>query len=193
MNNAVQGQSTNATAIGAFNNSSADATLYAENDSSSGFPLFVENKPNGQSFGVGSNGSGYFSGAVYATGFNTTLRTRDGEQVQAYGMKSADDSIEETGSGELIGGRADIALERGFIRTINTAVSYRVFITPDGDTRGLFVSRKSPEGFEVRESQGGRSNISFDYRVVAQPLGAEPSTLPSWRAVRPRHSDIKAR
>ena len=45
---------------------------------------------------------------------------------------------------------------------------YHVFLTPVGDTQGLYVSTISQDGCEVREQQGGTSNLPFSYRVVAK-------------------------
>jgi hypothetical protein len=45
---------------------------------------------------------------------------------------------------------------------------YRVFVTPEGDSKGLYVA-KAAGGFFVREQQGGRSTLPFDYRIVAKP------------------------
>jgi hypothetical protein len=45
---------------------------------------------------------------------------------------------------------------------------YRVFITAEGDSRGLYVRRKSTASFEVRECQGGKSSIAFSYRIVGR-------------------------
>ena len=44
---------------------------------------------------------------------------------------------------------------------------YRVFLTPEGDCQGLYV-RKRGTSFEVRELQGGTSNVAFSYRIVAR-------------------------
>jgi hypothetical protein len=51
--------------------------------------------------------------------------------------------------------------------------SYHVFITPNGDSKGLYVTAKTATGFEVRESGGGTSSLSFDYRIVAKRAGYE--------------------
>ena len=58
-----------------------------------------------------------------------------------------------------------------FAASIDSATAYRVFVTPAGDTRGLFVSSRSPAGLVVREAQIGHSTVAFDYRVVATALG----------------------
>jgi hypothetical protein len=42
-----------------------------------------------------------------------------------------------------------------------------VFSVPNGDCRGLYVTNKSANSFEVRELGGGASNIRFDYRTTA--------------------------
>jgi hypothetical protein len=44
---------------------------------------------------------------------------------------------------------------------------YRVFLTPEGDCRGLYV-RKSAGSFEVREFGGGKSNVAFSYCIVGR-------------------------
>jgi hypothetical protein len=44
---------------------------------------------------------------------------------------------------------------------------YRVFLTPEGDCRGLYVRRKA-NSFEVRELMGGTSSITFSYRIVGR-------------------------
>jgi len=69
--------------------------------------------------------------------------------------------------------RATITLEHTFAQTINTAAEYHVFLTPNGDCKGLYVAKKSGSSFEVRELGGGTSNVAFDYRVVAHRKGYE--------------------
>jgi hypothetical protein len=45
---------------------------------------------------------------------------------------------------------------------------YRVFLTPEGDCKGLYVRSKSAASFEVRELQSGTSSVAFSYRIVAK-------------------------
>lgn len=56
---------------------------------------------------------------------------------------------------------------------MNTNVPYRVFLTAGGDCKGLYVSQKSATSFDVRELDGGTSNIAFDYRIMAKRAGFE--------------------
>jgi hypothetical protein len=44
---------------------------------------------------------------------------------------------------------------------------YFVFLSPEGDCKGLFVPEKTATGFHVRETEGGTSDTRFSYRIVA--------------------------
>jgi hypothetical protein len=54
------------------------------------------------------------------------------------------------------------------IRQSDQAGDYRVFVTPEGDCRGLYVRRKSANSFVVRELMGGKSSVAFSYRIVGR-------------------------
>jgi hypothetical protein len=49
-----------------------------------------------------------------------------------------------------------------------------VFLTPEGDCQGLYV-RKRGSRFEVRELQGGISNVAFSYCNRRQAQGHQAS------------------
>jgi hypothetical protein len=85
--------------------------------------------------------------------------------------------MEDFGEGQLINGQAAIPLEHTFASTIDRTRSYLVFITPEGDSHGLFVATKSASGFTVRESMGGHSTLAFQYRIVAHPYGDNSTRL----------------
>ena len=57
-------------------------------------------------------------------------------------------------------------LDTDFTKLI-TRGDYKVFLTPEGNCRGLYV-RKRAASFEVRELQSGTSNVAFSYRIVAR-------------------------
>ena len=70
-----------------------------------------------------------------------------------------------------------VNIEAVFGETVNTGVEYRVFLTPNGDCKGLYVAQKSPTSFVVRELGGGHSSIAFDYRIMAKRVGYEKVRL----------------
>jgi len=106
-------------------------------------------------------------------GTSSSVPLSDSRRVELYSMQSPENWFEDFGSGSLSGGRAVIPLEPTFRDTVNSSVDYKVFLTPTGDCKGLFVAEKTPSGFVVRELGGGQSDIAFDYRIVARRKGYE--------------------
>jgi hypothetical protein len=107
----------------------------------------------------------------------THVRRADGHTIQVFSGGSTEHWIEDYGSGQLSGGVATIQLDPGFLGVSNTAVEYHVFLTPKGDSKGLYITNEGPNGFEVHESSGGASSIAFDYRIVAKRKGFESARL----------------
>ena len=66
-----------------------------------------------------------------------------------------------------------VQLDPNFGEIANTSIEYQVFLTPNGDCKGLYVTNKTAGSFEVRELGGGVSDIAFDYRIVARRRGME--------------------
>jgi hypothetical protein len=127
------------------------------------------------------------TGGAIVKSVQTRHMTATGQRVLAYASESTSATLEDFGTGRMTGGVANVAIEPAFAATINRNLPYYVFLTPLGDTRGLFVSLKTPNGFQVRETQGGRSTLSFDYRIVARPLDARNDRLPIAPAMRKPH------
>jgi hypothetical protein len=119
------------------------------------------------------------AGAMACTGgMKTLVNTRTGDrQVETYAVQSAENWLEDYGSGELHNGAATIALDPAFAETVNTGVEFHVFLTPGGDCKGLYVSHKTATSFEVHEFGGGTASISFDYKIVAKRTGHETERL----------------
>jgi hypothetical protein len=75
------------------------------------------------------------------------------------------------GEANLVGGAAYIPVDLALLKSIDISRGYLVFLTPQGQTTGLYVTGKSRAGFSVREIGGARDSIAFDYRIVARPYG----------------------
>jgi hypothetical protein len=130
------------------------------------YPLLLTDQFNNLLAYLNGDGDMYVHGT-----YNNFARVRDGNTVVSYGAKSASPSIEDTGSGQLVNGIAIVNLDMTFAQAIDPHQVYHVMLTPDGDTRGLFVASKSPNQFVVREVQGGHGSLSFDYHIYAATLG----------------------
>ena len=94
-------------------------------------------------------------------------------------IESPESWFEDFGAARLAKGRARVRIEKVFARTIRTN-DYHVFLTPAGDSNGLYVARKGRKGFEVREQRGGRSSIAFSYRIVARRADVPRTRLPKF-------------
>jgi len=153
-----------------LNNSGNYSTAVINNEQTSSSSAFVLDV----SSGYGGFCNFYADGSLHCNGFlSNQVPGSNGKDVSLYAMQSPENWFEDFGSGQLSNGSASITLEAVFARTVNTGVDYRVFVTPNGDCKGLYIANKSASGFEVRELGGGNSNISFDYRIVARRKGFE--------------------
>ena len=170
----------------------------------SGQPHFflLENNPlglnltlaeNGGNVGIGLQnpavrldvaGSGNFSGDLTVVGNlvvtgskSSVAKMPDGRQLALYAVESTENWFEDFGADRLTAGASYVSLDPTFATTINAEMDYHVYLTPNGDCRGLYVAMKTPRGFEVREQSGGTSNVRFDYRIVARRRGYEDQRL----------------
>jgi len=163
-----------------------DYVLSATAAQSTGVSLFeAYDEPNGDEFYVDSKADGVFDGSVTASSFNTDQPARGGPRLEAFSPESTRATIEDTGTARLESGEGAVRFDSAFASTIDAARGYQVFLTPDGDTRGLYIAAKYEGGFIVREAEHGRSSIDFDYRVVAHPYGASEARLPQLDIKRP--------
>ena len=87
-------------------------------------------------------------------------------------------TVEDFGEAQLVGGRAYVPVEPHFANAIEQNSGYMVFIMPEGDSRGLYVTHKTMTGFEVRENERGSSTLAFSYRIAAKPYGSHEARLP---------------
>ena len=102
-------------------------------------------------------------------------------RVIAYAPRESMPTMEDVGEAQLSGGAAFVRLDPAFANVIDATKGYLVFITPYGETKGLYVASRSAGGFAVRENGGGRSDVGFAYRIVAKPYGADAPRLPMVR------------
>ena len=122
------------------------------------------------------------AGNMHAHSFTADLAATTGQKIVAYAPQASEPTIEDFGEATLINGSAFVRLESRFASAMAPGANYLVFITPEGDNRGLYVTQKSALGFAVHESQGGHSTLAFSYRIVAKPFGNKSPRLPSYVA-----------
>ena len=115
----------------------------------------------------------------------------NGEYHLLYSMESPENWFEDFGEAQMVNGRVVIDLDPLFSQTVNTDLTYHVFLTPGGDCNGLYVVNKTPASFEVRELKGGNSNLTFSYRIVAKRRGYEDLRLAKMIGPTPEEMEIE--
>jgi hypothetical protein len=166
---AVSGTTDDNYAAQFVNNSDSDDTLFIRNSSTG--PLFEAFSTSGHCQ-IDQQADLTCTGTISGSNLTATAHT-----IKTYGVQSAENWYEDAGSGQLQNGVAHIDLDAAFGETVNTAVDYHVFLTPNGDSNSLYVSNKTASGFEVHESGHGTSSIAFDYRIMAKRKGYEQVRL----------------
>jgi hypothetical protein len=119
--------------------------------------------------------AGWFDGPVMVNGDFTiagggksvAVPFTDGSHRRLYCMESPECWFEDFGEGRLKSGRAVVKINADFAKVIKPG-DHHIFFTPKGDCRGLYVHRQGGASFEVRELQGGKSNVAFSYRIVGR-------------------------
>jgi hypothetical protein len=164
---------------GRFTNNSSLSTVDIFNYGNGGgidqnviFRTLEASTPQG-TCGFGGNGDLTCTGQV-----KSLATTANGARtVETYSMQSPENWMEDFGSGTLRNGVTAVPLEAAFAETVSGDAGYHVFLTPRGDSKGLYVTNVTPTSFEVHESSGGSSSIAFDYRIVAKRRGFETQRM----------------
>ncbi|TLG75164.1 hypothetical protein [Methylocystis sp. B8] len=142
--------------------------------------------------------AGFFVGPVIVVGSFTAYGAKsaavpcdDGTYRLLYAVESPESWFEDFGDAQLESGKARVDLDPKFASCIK-AKGYHVFLTACSDCNGLYVSRRDKTGFEVRESQRGKSNARFSFRIVgkrkdisAERFASAPSSNDLLKAVEP--------
>ena len=124
------------------------------------------------------NGEFINKGSLYSSGSKSAVvKLKNGEGVALYAVEASENWFEDFGSAKLTDGAAVVAIDPLYSETVNTEIDYHVFLTPRGECKGLYVTNQKGNSFEVRELNGGKSDIPFSYRIVAKRKGYEDVRL----------------
>ena len=131
-------------------------------------------------------GGEYLKHGICVAGCSAATATRAGRAIVSYVATQSLPTIDDFGEATLQNGYAHVRIDAAFANVIDSSANYLVFITPEGDSRGLYVTQKTAQGFVVRENMGGHSSLAFSYRIVAKPLGKQEQRLPMVELPKPR-------
>jgi hypothetical protein len=100
---------------------------------------------------------------------NTIVKNTQGELITLTCPEAPEVVFQDYGIGQLVDGFAHITIDPDLAININVSDKHplKVFITPEGDCNGVYVTNKSANGFDVIELRGGTSNVAFSWQIVA--------------------------
>ncbi len=162
------------------NDSDAEPTMELANASTSGPGLKVWTQAGPMVYDASGDlriPGKIFTGGSCSSGCLVT-RSATGQERTTYSVRGPRPSIEDFGQGTMTAGVGYVTLDPDFASLMDPRAPYLVFLTPEGENRGLYVTEKTRSGFKVVESQGGHSNLVFDYRIVAKPFAENDLRLP---------------
>jgi hypothetical protein len=146
---------------------------------SPGYNMITYKNDGTFAFGVDNSGNAHVGGLIYTHGSCSggCSRTRH-DSIVSYAAQSSEPILEDIGEGQLQNGIARVRFDAAFSSAINRNARYVVFVSPEGESKGLYVTAKTSEGFTVVEIAGGHSTIPFGYRIAAKPYGVSAARLP---------------
>jgi len=139
--------------------------------------------------GGNNNGSWAYAGSRY-NGTNYKIIGNGTVSTVVDGVSSSDAKkimfapeapevlFEDYGTSKLINGKVSVEIDPIFAKNIvvNDQHPLKVFIQLEGDCNGVYVTNKTKSSFTVKELQGGNSNVSFSWHIVANRKDANGET-----------------
>lgn len=118
-------------------------------------------------------------GTAYSTGGWSKSVPGSSGDVPAFSVCSPDVELIVSGTGTLVGGKAEIAFEQTFQEAISPEIPVKVVLTAQGAPSGLlYVASKSNQGFsverlEIPDLAMKSGDITFDWIAIARQKGYE--------------------
>lgn len=127
---------------------------------------FYVSNSSGGSVGIGTSSPAStltVNGNFSATGTKSAIINTSQGAVAYFAMESPEVRFYDEGNATLNNGSKIVQIDSLFAETIEG--NYNVYVTPTGNSNGLFVINKNSVNFTVRENNRGKSNITFDYMI----------------------------
>ena len=166
------------------NNSNFYAPLAGISETAGSPPLVADNLATGASLTFDSAGNLTITGTYMtvapatASGVSKAARSATSGLPASFALQSSRPLLEDVGEGQLVRGVAIVPIDGALSEATDMSAPYSVFITPESDNDGVYVTEKTSHNFVVREARGGHSTFKFAYRIVAKPAGVQSRRLP---------------
>lgn len=93
---------------------------------------------------------------------------------EIYALSSTGVEVVLSGSSKMDNGEMLVdfsQVDKDFTDIIDPGVPLKISVTPTENCRGLYVAEKYPQGFKVKELDGGVSDAAFDWIVIGRRVG----------------------
>jgi hypothetical protein len=99
----------------------------------------------------------------------------NGNPVTLHAPETPEFYFQDYGQAQLVNGKAHITIDPILAKnvTINAQHPLRVFVQLEGDCKGVFVTNKTENGFDVVELGGGTSNTTFQWSITCNVADAQ--------------------
>lgn len=117
--------------------------------------------------------------SVSNKGYAVVNTTKSGEKVATYVPTSTTVDISTKGTGKLVNGTATITFDKNYSSLTAKNKPVIVTVSPMGETKGVYVSEVTNNGFVIKENGNGKSNASFYWIAIGEKNNAEEMNVPS--------------
>lgn len=100
---------------------------------------------------------------------NTIVKDTDNKLIALSCPEAPENLFQDYGTGKLVNGRTHIELDPRLVKNIvvNDQHPLRAFVQLEGDCKGVYITNKTQNGFDVVELDGGTSNVNFTWTITA--------------------------
>jgi hypothetical protein len=109
----------------------------------------------------------YIDGDGYANKPLTLLTDVGDEKVASYMTTSVKPEISTNGKSTLLNGKVYVKFEDTFSKSISNQEDLNINITSQGNSKGVYVTDISKEGFWIFENDNGQSNIKLFWSATS--------------------------
>jgi len=179
-NNAVQGSTAYTAAAARLNNNTNQSTSVGLAISGG----FLGGHVKGNQYGLFTKGDivgQYTDGASISTkGYAVINKDDSGNKTTTFVPTSTTIDVTTKGKGVLVNGIAKITFDKNYTNVTSKNKPIIVTVSPTGESKGVYVTNVSNEGFTVKENGNGTSNVTFYWMASGEKNNDEihiPSEL----------------
>jgi hypothetical protein len=122
----------------------------------------------------------YTDGSTLSTkGFAVINKTNNEDKIVTYVPTSTTIDVSTKGTGKLVNGYAKISFDKNYSQLTAKDKPVIVTVSPMGETKGVYISEVTNDGFIVKENGNGNSNASFYWIAIGEKNNASEMNVPS--------------